>query len=284
MPTPPRTMVALITPFAPDGTLDAAAHAGNLLILADRGLDGFLLGGSTGQGPYLEPGEREALTTVARTILGEGAFLLVGISAQSVRQAVPQVAEAADGGADAVLVTTPTLLLRSNHELVASFFRSVADASALPVFCYTVPAVTGYELPVDVAIDLARHPNIVGMKDSGGKPERIEPVVSGTDDDYVLYTGASRLVHEAVAAGAHGSITASANYAPHLAVASRSDAAAQRGLAAAAGSVERHGLAGTYAAAGLVGLTPGTMRAPLAPLAPDEIAALRSDCCPAAVG
>jgi dihydrodipicolinate synthase/N-acetylneuraminate lyase len=283
MKMPPRTMVALITPFNAGGTLDESAHTHNLTTLSDRGVDGFLLAGSTGQSPYLETGERAALTATARDTLGASAFLLTGVSAQSVRQAFEQVAEAARAGADAVLVTTPTLLLRSNHDLVASFYRSVADDSPLPVFCYTVPAVTGYELPVGVAVDLARHPNIVGMKDSGGKPERIAPILSGVDVGYVLFTGASRIVHDAVARGAYGAITASSNYASHLVTAARTDAAAQEKLTAAAASVEGHGLAGTYAAAELVGLVPGTMRAPLVPLDAATRAALRMDCCPATV-
>jgi dihydrodipicolinate synthase/N-acetylneuraminate lyase len=208
------------------------------------------------------------------------AFLLTGVSAQSVRQAMVQVAEAASSGADAVLVTTPTLLLRSDQELVASFYRTVADRSPLPVLCYTVPAVTGYELPVDVAIDLARHPNIVGMKDSGGKPERIEPVLAAVDPSYFLFTGASRLVHEAVERGAYGAITASSNYAASLVTEARIDAAAQPALTAAAGAVERYGLAGTYAAAELVGLEPGTMRAPLVALDEDDRQTIRSACCP----
>jgi len=283
MKTPPRTMVALITPFNDGGTLDGSAHAHNLQTLVQRGLDGFLLAGSTGQSPYLESGERAFLTATARGTLGSAVFLLTGVSAQSVRQAMAQVAEAADSGADAVLVTTPTLLLRSDHELVASFYRTVADRSPLPVFCYTVPAVTGYELPVDVAISLARHPNIVGMKDSGGKPERIAPVLAGVDVDYVLFTGASRIIHDAIGRGAYGAITASSNYASDLVTAAQEDVAAQQRLTEIAASVERHGLAGTYAAAELVGLEPGTMRAPLVPLDPSEREALRARCCPSAV-
>ncbi|HZJ48220.1 MAG TPA: dihydrodipicolinate synthase family protein [Acidimicrobiia bacterium] len=281
MNTPPRTMVALITPFNAGGSLDGSAHIHNLETLTARGLDGFLLAGSTGQGPYLEPGERAFLTATARGALGSAVFLLTGISAQSVRQAMTQVTEAADAGADAVLVTTPTLLLRGNHQLVGSFYRTVADRSPLPVFCYTVPAVTGYELPIQVAIDLAGHHNIAGMKDSGGDVDRIAPVLEGAGDGYLLFTGASKSVHAAVERGAYGAITASSNYASDLVTAARADVDAQEALTTVAGSVERLGLAGTYAAAELVGLAPGTMRAPLVALSAGEREELRTTCCPA---
>lgn len=280
MMIPPQTMAALITPFDRAGLIDAGAHRHNLGSLTERGLAGFLIGGSTGQGPYLELGERGLLTATARDELGPRAFLLAGISAQSVRQAALQVSEAADAGADAVLVTTPTLLLRNDHGLVASFFRSVADNSPIPVFCYSVPAVMSYELPVETAIDLSDHPNVVGMKDSGGDPDRVAPILDGAGDGYYLYTGASRVVHEAVVRGAYGAITASANYASELVDAARTDLDAQDRLSAISATVERHGLAGTYAAAEMEGLAPGTMRAPLVALDVDTREEMRQLCCP----
>ena len=237
MKVPPRTMAALITPFDGAGLIDAGAHRHNLRLLTDRGLSGFLIGGSTGQGPYLEPGERALLVATARDELGSEAFLLAGVSAQSARQAALQVAEAADAAADAALVTTPTLLLRKVHQLVAAFFRSVADDSPIPIFCYSVPAVTSYELPVSTAVELAEHQNIVGMKDSGGDPDRVAPVLNGTGDNYYLYTGASRIVHEASVRGAYGAITASANYASELVDAARDDLDAQDRLSAVSATV-----------------------------------------------
>ncbi len=280
MQTPARTMAALITPFNSAGSIDVSAHRHNLGVLTDRGLEGFLIGGSTGQGPYLEPDERAILTATARDELGSSAFLLTGISAQSVRQAALQIAEAVNAEADAVLVITPTLLLRHNHQLVASFFRSVADDSPLPVFCYSVPAVTSYELPVETALGLANHPNIVGVKDSGGDPDRVAPILNGVDDGYYLYTGASRVVHEAHLRGAYGAITASANYAPELVAAARTDLDAQDRLSAVSATVERHGLAGTYAAAEMEGLSPGTMRSPLEELNAEAREEMRQLCCP----
>lgn len=282
MKAPPRTMAALITPFDEHGSIDVAAHRHNLIQLAQWGLNGFLIGGSTGQGPYLEPGERGVLTATARDQLGSSAFLLTGISAQSVRQAEQQIAEAADAEADAVLVTTPTLLLRKNAELVESFYSVVADFSPLPVLGYSVPAVTGYELPVESAVTICAHPNVVGMKDSGGDPDRIGPILEGMREGQYFFVGASRIVHEAFARGAYGSITASGNYAPELAAAARESADAQDRLSSIASNVEWHGLAGTYAAAGMVGLRTGTMRAPLIEMAAEQREAMRAVCCPVA--
>ncbi|MEN8113054.1 MAG: dihydrodipicolinate synthase family protein [Actinomycetota bacterium] len=279
MRTPPTTMPALITPFDRGGSVDMGAHRHNLATLTERGIGGFLIGGSTGQGPYLETGERTVLIEIARSELGDDPFLLAGISAQSVRQANRQIDEAAAAGADAALVVTPTFLLRSDHDLVVSFFLAVADASTLPVFLYTVPAVTGYEISVDATAALAGHSGIVGMKDSGGDVDRVAPILKEAGDGFTLYVGASRAVHAAAEQGAQGAITASANYVPDLVADARGDHDAQERLTAITHDVERHGIAGTYAAAELFGLSPGSMRAPLRPLDDTQRATLRTVCC-----
>ncbi len=274
MRTPPRILPALITPFDGNGDVDAVAFRRNLRVLFDRGVHGFLIGGSTGEGPYLEPDERHMLVDLARDELGDGVFLLCGISGESTRMAMGQIAEAVVARADAVLVMTPTTLVRGRHDLVASHFREVADSSPLPVLLYTVPPVTGYELPVETVVDLATHPNVVGMKDSGGDTSRIPALRGPMDDGFVLYCGASRAVAESLHLGAYGAITASANYAFPLLERILATGDGQDDLTALTAIVERHGIAGTKAAAGAVGLEPGEVRRPLRPVADDDRAAI----------
>src|SRR5665811_1671533 len=98
----PRLLPALLTPFARSGVLDLDANRHNLTALAGQGAKGFLIAGSTGEGPYLEPGERTALLETARDTLGNNPFLLCGISAETTRMALAQAAEAEAGGVDAV--------------------------------------------------------------------------------------------------------------------------------------------------------------------------------------
>ncbi|MDX1690508.1 MAG: dihydrodipicolinate synthase family protein [Acidimicrobiia bacterium] len=271
MRTPPTVMPALVTPFTRRGDLDGDAHVSNVAELERRGLTGFVLAGSTGQGPYLEPDERRRLVEGARRA-APAAYLLCGVAAESLRGALAQIDEAAGAGADASLVLTPTTLVRGRHRLVRRFFADVADRSPLPVFLYSVPGVTGYELPVDVVADLAAHDTVVGMKDSGGHPVRARSIVASAPEGFLLYGGASRAVALTRAAGARGAITASANYAAALVgkvVGARSMSAAtepQDRLTRLVTVVERHGLPGTSAAADLTGLDVGTPRRPLRPV------------------
>ncbi len=261
-------MPALVTPFAEDGDLDTDAHRRNLETLASDGVNGFVIGGSTGQGPYLEPGERATLVGIARSALGPQPFVVCGVFAETMRIAARQVAEAANTGADAVLVATPTTLIRGRDGLVSGFFGDLAAISPIPVLLYSVPAVTGYTLPTDVVNDLSRVEGIVGIKDSGGDPRRVEALKPLIDSGFVVFAGTSRAVHASGARGAYGAITASSNYASTLVTAALSDGGAQAELTALTAAVESHGLAGTYAAAALCGLTPGRPRAPLHPVDP----------------
>jgi len=264
MRIPPRLMAAVITAFDENGEIDEAGHRHNVRTLHDRDLDGLVLAGSTGEGPYLEDGEREALTLATRDELGRDFFIVCGINAESVRQARKQISEAVTGGADAILVMTPTTLIRNRATPMVRFYTVLADESPLPMFIYSVPVVTAYELPFDIVVELAQHPNIVGVKDSGGEADRIGAIAEATDRDFFVFCGASRAVLSAVAGGAHGAITASANYASHLvAAAIAGDETAQRELASVSSEVEALGVPGTKAAAERSGLVGGRPRLPL---------------------
>lgn len=280
MRTPPNFMSALITPFDEEGDIIAEAHIHNLQLQTSRGVTGFVLGGSTGEGPYLEAGERASLLNQARQELGGEPFLICGVQAQSVRQAEAQLAEIANAGADAALVMTPTSLARGNHDAMQRFFDAIAETSPLPVFLYSVPAVTGYDLPVESVAALAQHPKIVGLKDSGGRPLHTKEVVQSTPDDFMVYAGSSSTLLQGMAAGATGAITASSNYLPELlsALVTTSQTSVseteplQARLTKATREIESYGVVGTKAAAGAAGLWTGIPRKPLQPVPRTELA------------
>lgn len=280
MRTPPHFMAALITPFDDAGDIIVEAHHHNLQIETRRGVSGFVLGGSTGEGPYLESGERALLVSEARRVLGAGPFLMCGVAAQSVRQAIGQLKEIAAAGADAALVMTPTALARGNHEAVRRFYEAIAESAPLPIFLYSVPAVTGYDLPAEYAAELSAHPNIVGLKDSAGVALHTKHVVEASEEGFLVYSGSSSALTQAIAGGAVGAITASANYVPELVSAvvrtalesvSRAEPF-QIELTSATRAIEAYGVVGTKAAAGAAGLWTGIPRRPLHPVPRAELA------------
>ena len=270
-------MPAIITPFDERQELDLDAHRHNLSFLGGLGFRGFVLGGSTGEGPLLEPGERLRLTAASRDSVDDDAFLLCGINAETNREARRQVAEVAEGGGDGALVLTPTTMSRNRTNFVTAFFKEVADESPLPVFLYSVPLVTAYSLPLETIWELAHHPNVVGMKDSSGDAIRIQGILAGLGDNFALYNGSAAAVTLSLAAGAHGVILAAANYVPRLALevvaaaldTPPGDMKKQHRLSAANDGVARYGIPGVKAAAGMAGLRAGRCRSPLLPV-PEE--------------
>ena len=268
MLAPPEYMPALITPFTRSGEVDTRAHTHNLRVLSETGITGFVIGGSNGEGPYLEPGERSRLVKTGRR---RKAHFMVGISAESTRVAVRQVQEAADAEADSILVMTPTTLARGRDEAVLRFYRTIADMSPLPVYLYSVPGVTSYNLPIELVWRLSRHDKVVGMKDSSGDVVRLQSIIDATPPGFILYSGSSRALTAAMAVGCDGAITGSGNYLPDLvlqimAATKESPATArrlQKRLSSVSADVEAHGIPGVKAAAKAAGLDPGYPREPL---------------------
>jgi 4-hydroxy-2-oxoglutarate aldolase len=265
---PPDYMPALITPFTRGGEIDTRAHTTNLRLLVGAGIDGFVIGGSNGEGPYLEPGERFRLVKAGRR---RKSHFMVGLAAESTRVALNQLEEAIEGGADSILVMTPTTLTRGRDEAVLRFYKTIADTSMAPVFLYSVPSVTGYSLPLELVWRLSRHDNIVGMKDSSGDVVRLQSIIDASPSDFLLYSGSSRALTAAMAVGCHGAITGSGNYVPELVLqtlaAAKTDTVKarklQKRLSAISADVEAHGVPGVKAAAKAAGLDPGHPREPL---------------------
>lgn len=261
-------MPALISPFTRDGDLDVEAHEHNLSTLVEVGIEGFVLGGSNGQGPYLEPGDRRHLITAGKRFK---THLMCGIAAESTRMALAQVAEAEEAGADSILVLTPTTVARGRDDAIVGFYSDIADQVGVPVYLYSVPPVTGYSLPVELVEKLAGHENIHGMKDSSGDVVRLQTIVERTVESFRLFSGASRALSAAMAVGCYGAITGSGNYLPALVLETMEAAGTdperarrlQKRLSRISAEVEAHGIPGVMAAARATGLEPGFPRLPL---------------------
>jgi 4-hydroxy-2-oxoglutarate aldolase len=261
-------MPALVTPFTQRGAVDVKAFQRNVRFLVDTGMTGFVIAGSNGEGPYLEPGER---ATLVKALRRRKAHLMVGISAESTRMALAQVEESIEAGANSVLVMTPTTAARGRSEAMETHYRAIADRAKAPVYLYSVPSVTSYNLPIDVIARLARHANIVGMKDSSGDVVRLQSIVDAVPRDFILYSGSSKALTAAITVGCHGAITGSGNYLPRLVQETLAKAKVdptsarrlQKRLSTISGEVEAHGVPGVKAASKAAGLEPGHPRLPL---------------------
>ena len=216
--------VALATLFDDDGEVDAKATAGLAATLADLGVRGVVVAGSTGEASALTAGERVALLTETRRAVPPGVPVIAGTGGASARQAAALTRDAREAGADAVLALCPP---RNNDP--RPYYDAVAEAAGgLPALAYHFPQTAPPGIPVEALPDLP----VQGMKDSSGDPERLLSELEVFDRP--LYVGAAMLVLLAGSLGIAGAILAVANADPEHAVAAfAGDPAAQRALLAA---------------------------------------------------
>jgi 4-hydroxy-tetrahydrodipicolinate synthase len=195
--------VALVTLFDASGRVDADATARHAGRVVDEGVRAVVVAGSTGEAAALEPGERLELLTAVRDEVGGRVPVLAGTGAPSARQAVQLSREAADAGADALLVLSPPGTLDPRP-----YYDAVAGAVDVPVLAYHFPQASAPGIPVDVLSDLP----VAGLKDSTGDPLRL--AIEADEIRTGLYTGSAAVLLQAAAMGCSGAILALANLDP----------------------------------------------------------------------
>ena len=279
-------LAPVVTPFTPSGGIDGDGFVSNIRAHLGAGLQGIVVAGSTGEAALLDEDERSRLVELARGAVSSDHTLLVGTGAESTRAVIARNRAAADRGADGVLVVAPHYYGDAmTPDALREHYLRIADASPIPVLLYTIPKYMHFALPAEVVSDLARHENIVGMKDSSGDAALLRGYLASQSDSFKVLTGSGVLLGEALTLGAYGSILAVALFAPALALdvvrTARDDRSAVPAVQArltpmAARIVGGMGVAGVKAALDHVGLTGGAPRPPLRPLAPVALETLRS--------
>jgi 4-hydroxy-tetrahydrodipicolinate synthase len=215
--------VALATLFDGDGEIDVVATAAHAAHLVDRGIQGVLVSGSTGEAPALTAEERVLLLEGVRDAVPDHIPVLAGTGAPSARQAAALTLSALEHGADAVLVLSPPQVAdpSSYYDIV------VRSAGALAVLAYHFPKASEPGIGLEVLPKLP----VAGIKDSSGDPDRL---LAELDWGKPVYTGSSAILSFAGPLGCAGAILALANVEPEGCIAAfTGDAAAQRRLTAA---------------------------------------------------
>lgn len=267
----------VVTPFDASGDVDAAAFVANIRAHLAAGLDGIVVAGSTGEAALLDDAERLRLVEAARREMAPGRPLIVGTGGESTRGVIARNRATAERGADAVLVVAPHYYSGAmTNDALREHYTRVADASPVPVLIYTIPKYMHFAVPPELVRDLARHQNIVGMKDSSGDADLFARYLESKSETFRVLTGSAGLFKEALRMGADGAVLAAALFAPGIARdvlagvrdgnATRSDDAQARLTPLGARIVGAMGVPGVKAALDVVGLRGGEPRLPLRPL------------------
>ncbi len=273
------------TPFDAKGRVDHDNLALNLEKWQKAPLSGSVVLGSNGEAVLLKTEEKLETWKTAGQAIGPDHLFIAGTGCDATGETVELTEEAARLGADAAMVVTPHYYkARMDHQALVTHYTTIADRSPIPIILYNVPAFTGIDLSAETIIELARHPNIIGVKESSGNVVKMGEVVYRCSDPFQVLAGSGSFLLPALSVGAVGGVMALAAVAPHALAEIVEDF--QRGdmrqardmqlrlIPANAAVTSRFGIPGLKAALDRIGMYGGPVRPPLRPLDKDQEAAL----------
>jgi len=281
-----RLLTAMVTPFRSDGSLDVDGAARLAAYLVDeQSNDALVINGTTGESPTTTDAEKETLLRAVVEAVGNRAQILAGVGTFSTQHTVELARSAEKAGAHGLLVVTPYYNKPPQAGLLAHF-RTVADATGLPMMLYDIPGRTGTPIATDTFLRLAEHDRIVAVKDAKGDITASAWVLRDTDLAY--YSGDDAYTLPLLAVGGSGLVGTSTHF---------SGAAMQQMITAFAGGDQARALdlhrqtlpllTGVFRTQGAIlvkaglnarGLPAGPMRPPLVDATEAELAQLRADC------
>ena len=284
-----EVITAMVTPFAADGSLDIDGARRMASHLLNNGSDGIVVSGTTGESPTLTHDEKLALFKAVIEEAGDDASVIAGTGSYDTRESIELTKEAADLGVDACLIVTPYYSRPPQNGLLAHF-TAIADASSVPLMIYDIPGRTGRRVERSTMLELAKHEQIVAVKDAVGDPIETAKLRGELDaqgsQDFEIYSGDDVLLLPHLAAGAVGIVSVCSHVIGaelKQLVAAWNDGKTQEAqriylkytpLMATLMSVTSSPIP-IKAAVGMVGVEAGQPRLPLVPATEDELASIR---------
>jgi 4-hydroxy-tetrahydrodipicolinate synthase len=281
-----RVLTAMVTPFTADGALDLTAAQALATHLVEAGNDGLVISGTTGESPTTSDEEKDALLRAVVEAVGDRAHVVAGVGTYDTAHSLELAKHAEKAGAAGLLIVTPYYSKPPQTGLVRHF-TAIAEATGLPVMLYDIPGRTGTPIETQTLIALAKHPQIVAVKDAKGDLYRSTIVLAETD--LAFYSGEDALNLPLLAVGAVGVVSvvahvAAGKYVAMVRAVDAGDLAEARRvnndlLPAVRGIMSRmQGAIAVKAALQLLGVLPQrTTRPPLMDATDEEIATLRTD-------
>ncbi|MDD3857932.1 MAG: 4-hydroxy-tetrahydrodipicolinate synthase [Methanoculleus sp.] len=206
---------AIITPFYRDSraSLDIEGLQSNIESLLQRGVHGIVPCGSTGESATLTFEEHEQVIGKTVEVVDGRVPVLAGTGSNNTEEAIRLTRSAKDAGADGALVISP-YYNKPNRSGLVKHFTKLADLD-LPIVLYNVPGRTAQNLLPDLVAELARHPNIVGIKEASGDITQISRIIEETrDEEFSVISGDDAMTLPVLALGGAGVISVTANVDP----------------------------------------------------------------------
>ncbi len=253
----------------------------------NSGLKGFVVLGSNGENVFLSEAEKiEVVKTVIKN-RAKDKIIIVGSGCESARETIYLTNRLAASGAQAALIVTPFYYGgKMNDEALIKYYTVVADNAEIPVLLYNVPKFTGVNINPGVLSVLAKHPNIIGIKDSSGNVNQLGQYLNEVDDNFNILVGTAGSLLGALTLGCKGGILALANIVPEKCVEiqqliqagklSEARALQLRMIPVNHATTTTYGISGLKYAMDLLGYKGGETRLPLLPLKQEEKEKIRN--------
>lgn len=205
--------VALVTPFDEQKEIDYAAYAKLIEFVSEGGVDFLVVQGTTGETPTTTKEEKKKLLAFTLEHNKKNLPIVYGIGGNDTA-AVLETIQATDfSGVDAILSVCP-YYSKPSQEGIKAHFRAIAEVSPVPVLLYNVPGRTVVNMKSDTIIELAAHPNIIGIKDASSSLEQAMEISWKAPEDFLMLSGDDNLVTPMISVGWHGVISVIANAFP----------------------------------------------------------------------
>jgi 4-hydroxy-tetrahydrodipicolinate synthase len=209
------SLVALITPMRADGTMDEKAYEAFVDWQISEGTNAVVPVGTTGESPTLSHAEHKRAVAIAIGVAKGRVPVIAGTGSNSTAEAIDLTRHAKEAGADAALVVTP-YYNKPTQEGLYLHFTAIADAVDLPIIIYNIPSRSVVDMSVETMARLARHPNIVGVKDATANLARPLYTRRTCGPEFCQLTGEDSTAIAFLAAGGDGCISVTGNVAPRL--------------------------------------------------------------------
>jgi 4-hydroxy-tetrahydrodipicolinate synthase len=206
-------MTALITPFTQNGMIDDAALERLVVWQIERGIDGLVPCGTTGEAATLSDDEKYQVVSVVTATAAGRVPVVAGCGTNNTQTTLAAARRVAEAGADALLVVTP-YYNKPNRSGMIAHYEAVAGETGLPIVVYNVPGRTGQNLGADLTLRLAQIPGVVAVKEASADLDQIAAIISGRPPGFAVLSGDDSLTLPTVALGAEGVISVVANEAP----------------------------------------------------------------------
>jgi len=207
------SLVALVTPMQPDGSIDFDAWSRLIEFHVANGTTGIVVAGSTGESATVTDPELRDLLVRARRTLGKRALLIANAGTSSTATSVERARWISELEVDALLIASPSYV-RPTQQGLYLHFEAIAANSGIPVLLYNVPSRTAVDLLPATVARLSRLPRIAGIKEAVGEAARVRELVATCAENFKVLSGDDLTARDAIGVGAAGVISVTANVAP----------------------------------------------------------------------